>query len=326
MAGVSESTASFVLTKKADSIRISEETQLRVLEAANQLNYVPSLLHRSVRSGKTGIISFYNAFRNRDPADLYMDRVSSAIEHAGGTWRYNILVHCDFELTVDETYKFLNGGFSDGVILFSPEVGDPLLARLRTSDLPTVILNPREEEPVLSTIREDGDDGARLIASELVRLGHRRIGVLVQMTPGWPAPQVREAQFRTAIRELVGHDHDVKTVVTCNDFIKDLHALMQPPTPTAIFVWNDRTAYNVLDAAAEFGLNVPEDVSIVAYDGIHWPSATNKVITSVHAPFDALANATLETLHAAISGAPGPIHVRVPHQIVPGVTLAVPRS
>ncbi|RYG41863.1 LacI family transcriptional regulator, partial [bacterium] len=117
-AGVSTSTASLVLAGKAGERRISEETHRRVHLAAVNLGYTPSLLHRSIRRGRTHVISFYNAFRNRDWSDLYMDQMAAGIEHAGGGYGYDVLAHCNYNRSVQETYEFLNGGFADGVILF----------------------------------------------------------------------------------------------------------------------------------------------------------------------------------------------------------------
>ncbi|HLP00040.1 MAG TPA: LacI family DNA-binding transcriptional regulator, partial [Fimbriimonas sp.] len=95
-AGVSASTVSAVLAGKSGHRRISEETRTKVFTAASALGYTPNLLHRSMRRGRTNVISFYNAFRNRARGDLYLDRLSEGLEHAGGELGYDILVHCNY--------------------------------------------------------------------------------------------------------------------------------------------------------------------------------------------------------------------------------------
>ncbi|HLK16527.1 MAG TPA: LacI family DNA-binding transcriptional regulator, partial [Fimbriimonadaceae bacterium] len=79
-AGVSVSTVSLVLAGKADRRRIKQDTITRVRLAAEDLNYAPNLLTRSLRRGRTHVLSFYSTFRNREQADVYMDALSSAIE------------------------------------------------------------------------------------------------------------------------------------------------------------------------------------------------------------------------------------------------------
>src|SRR5579863_8684747 len=133
LAGVSVSTVSLVLAGKADRLRISESTRARVRGAAEDLNYAPNLLTRSLRRGRTHVLSFYSTFRLREESDLYMDTLSSAIERAGGEAGYDILVHCNFGRSPKEIYQFLNGGLADGLILFAPQPDDPLLALLHKS-------------------------------------------------------------------------------------------------------------------------------------------------------------------------------------------------
>ena len=75
-AGVSATTASLVLSGKARDRRISDEAHRRVRLAAQELNYTPNLLTRSLKRGRTHIVSFYNAFRNRESHDIYMEKLA----------------------------------------------------------------------------------------------------------------------------------------------------------------------------------------------------------------------------------------------------------
>src|SRR5262249_9001953 len=100
-AGVSPTTASLVLGGKASKHRISEETYRRVQQAAQELDYSPNLLVRSIQRGRTHVLSFFNAFRQRSTNDLYMDRLSAAIERAAGRRGYDILIHCDFNRSAE---------------------------------------------------------------------------------------------------------------------------------------------------------------------------------------------------------------------------------
>src|SRR5690242_16805077 len=119
-AGVSVSTASFVLTGQSKKRRISGEVSERVRGVARERGYVPNLLVRSLQRGRTHAISFYNAFGNRFLDDLYMDRVSNVVEFAAGARGYDVLVHCAGRRTADEVYRLLAGGFSDGLLFYGP--------------------------------------------------------------------------------------------------------------------------------------------------------------------------------------------------------------
>ncbi|RYD61409.1 MAG: LacI family transcriptional regulator, partial [Verrucomicrobiaceae bacterium] len=96
------------------------------------------------------------------------------------------------------------------------------------------------------------------------------------------------------------------------------------PCPTALFIWHDRLAYQILEALAERNLDVPGDLSVVGYDGLTWPSTTHHVVTSVQTSFEAMADAAVSSLIRLVEGKPGPLHQAVPVAFVPGTTLGSP--
>ena len=88
LAGVSVTTASLVLSGKHELRRISDSAHDRVMQAAAELNYAPNLLVRSLRKGRSHILAFYNGFRNRESSDIYMDKLATSVEFAGGLYGY----------------------------------------------------------------------------------------------------------------------------------------------------------------------------------------------------------------------------------------------
>jgi DNA-binding LacI/PurR family transcriptional regulator len=325
MAGVSPSTVSLVLSGKAGKRRISEDTHTRVNQAATALGYTPNLLHRSMRRGRTHVLSFYNAFRNREWSDLYMDRMSAGVEHAGGSYGYDVLVHCNYDRTTQETYEFLNGGFADGVILFGPSADDPLLPLLAHSNLPTVVIGPRGDVPGLSVVRDDTAEGMRLTAQALREEGHTHIAAVVDAAGGVvdPTGRLRLLQAEFAAHGISVTDRDV---VLWNDSPEATLAkvLALRPQPTALFVWHDRAAYQILEACEAAGLRVPEDLSVVGYDGLVWPSRTGHVVASTLVALDEFGRAAIRILDRLIDGEPGPISETIPISFQRGTTVGPP--
>jgi LacI family transcriptional regulator len=322
MAGVSASTVSSVLAGNTSHRRISEETHAKVHEAATVLRYTPNLLHRSMRRGRTHVISLYNAFRNRVRGDLYMDWLAGAIEQAGGELGYDILVHTNFRRDVTETFEFLNGGFADGLVLFGPTADEPLLPLLRASNLPTVVIGPRYVETELSTVVDNEQIGMEKIAESLLSHGHRVISAVVEMVDGVLDPTGRLNLLKA---ELVrrGIEFDDRNVIVWDDSgagaVERYLALQSKPT--ALFVWHDRNAYRVVEAFEAKGLQVPRDVSVVGYDGLIWPSTSAHIVTSVRAPLDEMAERGVAILHQLISGAQGPISETLSVQFFEGTTI-----
>lgn len=327
LAGVSPGTASLVLSGKAEDRRIAEETHRRILAAAKELNYAPSLLHRSVRRGRTHILSFYSTFQNREPGDVYMDRLATAIEHAGGRHGFNVLVHCVFDADPAENHRYLNGGFADGVILFGPSADDPLVELLREGSLPVVLFNPEHMESALPSVLVDETGGLTDLADALFDAGHRRLVTIgpEQDRMGFVARRFETIQARYRERGVdVSDAPTVRRGETARETIERI--LASPTKPTAIFAWHDRLAYWLLEGCLELGVRVPEDLSIVGFDGIVWPSKTPHVVTSVHCSIEELGHRAVRLLARLVEGGDGPRTETLPARYLPGTTLGpVPR-
>lgn len=330
-AGVSVGTASAILAGKTKERRISEELAVRVQKIAADLDYAPNLLVRSMQRGRTHMMSFFNGFRNRERQDYYMDALSTAIERAAGSMGYDIAVYCDFRRSVDETYRYLNGGRSDGLIFFTPKDDDPLLPHLRRSRLPVVLLNATDEEGVLSSVKEDGDSGLRRAATTLVEMGHRRIAALTA-DPGYnPDARARVTQLRGVLAEY-GVDVPDRWVIACEDHAEASREavrflMAEPEPPTALFCWHDRIGYVVLEQCDELGISVPGQLSVIGYDGFRWPARTRHVLASIAVDLDDMGEAAVEVLdHLVNHPEDAPVKRVMPAEFVIGTTLAPARQ
>ncbi len=322
-AGVSLSTASFVLNGKGTTLRISELTRDRVIAAAAELDYTPNLLVKGMQSGRTNVLSFFNAFRSRTIGDLYMDRLMASLEIAARDRGFDMLVHCAFHKSAQETYRFLNGGRADGVIVFAPFEDDPLLPYLRTSRMPVVLINSTDPQGILGSVREDTAGGMRAVAEALYANGHKRILSFVE-----EGSQVHDAEARVnclsdSLAEF-GIDLLPSEVVDPNArFIENqLPDILKRTGATAIFCWRDYLAYQLLEAAQKLGIDVPGQLSVVGFDGIHWPSSTAHQAASVRIDLSQLAATTVATLDDLVQNAGRPRTQKVIEaKLVSGTTL-----
>lgn len=328
-AGVSVSTASLVLSDKAKQRRLSDDVVARVRKVAADLDYSPNLLVQSLQQGRTHTLTFFNGFRTRSPDDLYMDRLTTAIEQAGGRLGYDILIYCVFERSVEDTYRHLNGGRCDGVLLFAAEPDDPLLPYLRNSRLPVVLVNCTDTSNALSYVKEDHLSGLTQVADQLVALGHRRIAALGNTPRGNRDADLRIGLLRHLLAERgvpipdrwVIHSDDNKY----EDAEQALRFLMaEPAPPTALFCWHDRLGYQVLEHCERMGIVVPDQLSLISYDGLRWPAQARHVLSSVEVDITGLADAAVTLLHRQINGVISPpVGQELPVRITPaGTTLA----
>lgn len=331
-AGVTVGTVSGVLSGKTKERRISEEAADRVWKAASELDYTPNLLVRSLQRGSTHILSFFNGFRSRDRHDVYMDSLTTGVERAGGRHGYNILVHCDFGVGPDATYQYINGGHADGLIFFKPLPADPLLPYLRRSNLPVVLVNSVDDEGVLPSVSDDWRSGIRRIASELVQLGHTKIAILTGRDQPGDA-RLRGAYLRTVLLEhgVTVPDKwvlpaDAKDIAECNSTLRFLMNSGET-APTALFCWHDYLGYVILEECGMLGIAVPDDLTVVGYDGLRWPARTVHTLASVYVDLDGMGEAAVDMLVKLVEGDLVPTTDRVmPVTFDPGTTMAKPRT
>lgn len=311
-AGVSITTASLVLTNKAKERYLSDDIIERVRKVAAELDYTPNLLVRSMQQGRTDTLVFYNAFRRRYEQDMYLDLLTVAIELAGGQHGFDILTHCVFNRTVEETYRHLNGGRCDGMLFFAPVPDDPLLPYLRNSRLPTVLINSVDVEGVLSYVKDDHMDGLRQVADALCGLGHRRIAALATAPNGNRDGETRIWMLRELLaargvilpeRWILRPTEDDEATEAALRFL-----VSEPSPPTAIFCWHDRLGYLILQQCEKMGISLPDQISIVGYDGIRWPAKSQHILASVKVDIESIAEAAVALLEQLINGhATGPV-------------------
>ena len=325
-AGVSPSTVSLVLAGKATERRIGAETRDRVRAAAEALNYAPNLLTRSLRRGRTHVISFFSSFRQREWGDLYLDRLTSAVETAGGKYGYDVLIHCNYNRSQREIYESLNGGMADGLLMFAPEDNDPLLALLRGSRLPIVLVNHTDQHGQYPSAGDDVESGMDMVARQLLEAGHRRIAAFGSRPDARRDSEMRLSLLAASLakrgvalspQDVYRTDYDIRAAL---QFL-----LGNDEPPTALFCWHDRLAYEVLQICDDMGVDVPGRLSIFGYDGIHWPSTSRHICSSIEVDIAAIASEAVRLLDASIAD-PGaaPFHQLVPVTSWPGTTLGAP--
>src|SRR5262245_42670968 len=157
----------------------------------------------------------------------------------------------------------LSGTLTDGTILVTPTVTDV------ASTQPVVAIDPHVGGSTMPTIDAQNFEGAREMTEHLLALGHRRIAFLAGR-PDLESARRRAAGYRAAL-EAAGVAFDPGLVLV-GGFTQAAAAaparelLTRSPRPTAIFAANDQSAIQTMSTAAELGLRVPHDVSVVGFD------------------------------------------------------------
>ena len=292
----SPDTASFVLTGRRD-MRISDEAEQRVLQAARELDYRPNLLARSLRTNLSQTIGMICDVVATEPFAGQMIRgsVITALRHD------HLLFVGETQGDAEVEQHLVRGMLDRGVggflyaALYTREVN--LSSLLRSQ--PLVLMNCVARQKTVPAVIADEFGGGRSAAQLLLDAGHRDGIVLVGETPG---DVIAGAQRRKGIEavlaeagcELAGQ---VDTIWWPEPAFAATAALLSSGIrPTAFVCMNDRIALGVDQACREFGLHVPGDVSLISFDDSDLAAWSRPGLTSVSIPHLELGRRATELL------------------------------
>ncbi|MGN8050919.1 LacI family DNA-binding transcriptional regulator [Curtobacterium sp. 22159] len=314
-AGVSIPTVSKVINQRDG---VAPATMLRVQEVVEQLGYETSLVARSLRSSRTGVVGIL--VPEFEPFSTELLRgISSATTGTG----YELLAYAGLVTGTDQpgwerrSLSRLSGTLIDGAIVVTPTTA------LSSSSIPVVAIDPHTGPEGHATVDSDNEEGGVQAVQHLLALGHTRIAHL-HGRADLASAQLRQAGYRRALTDA-GIPVDER-LVRDGGYQEDQSAaaardlLSMPDRPTAVFAANDSSAVGVLRAASELGLRVPEDLSVVGFDDVPQASMTTPPLTTVAQPLTELGSRAVDMLLTMLRGEPASAHVRLP------TTLRVRRS
>ncbi|QSB16769.1 LacI family DNA-binding transcriptional regulator [Natronosporangium hydrolyticum] len=299
-AGVSIATVSRALN---DRSRISAETRRRVIEIAHELGYEPNDVARSLVGKSTQTI----ALLLPDITNPYFPELVKGVQTITDQ-RGHLLLLChnaDDEEKALQDLVTLRRKQVDGVILVAGALSGERFAEA-AAGLPVVVMDREIALPHTALVAVDHRDGARKATEYLLSLGHRRIAH-VTGPPQLSVTAARRAGWEDALR-AAGFPPDERLIVPGN-FLEDggwtagRELLAREIDFSAVFTANDLTAIGLLAMFTEHGIPVPQQVSVVGFDGIHLAAYTSPTLTTVAQPIFALgqraADLLLDQLEAA---------------------------
>jgi LacI family transcriptional regulator len=192
----------------------------------------------------------------------------------------------------------------EGIIINSSARDTQSLAALGDNNIPIVLFDRMLPNMECNQVFCDNSLGGYTGMKYLHELGHRRIGVVA--APTYPEVMNRRVRgTREAVAEF-GIDDDPDLLVMGDTQLFDMgyqaarYLLERDNPPTAIFALTDVTAVGVMHAAAEMGLKIPNDLSVVGYDDIPIATYTIPPLTTVAQPFIEMGETAVDMLFKQI--------------------------
>ncbi|MCY7373747.1 MAG: LacI family transcriptional regulator [Spirochaetaceae bacterium] len=312
--------------------RVSEETRLRVLQAAADLDYVASPSAAGLATGQTRAVGVVVPFVSRWFYGEVVQGADTPLRDAG----YDLLL---YNLGGDRQTRrrvfgtHLSSKRVDAVLVLSLTPTDEELAWLTKLDRPVAVVGA--SVPGWSSVRIDDEATACIAMKHLLALGHRDIGYIggsLEDQLDFAAPFDRLLGYRRSMShaglsvlpqwEAVGN-------FTVRGGLAAMRLLLESePRPTAVFAASDEMAIGAVHAVREAGLRVPQDLSVIGIDGHEMAEYFDltTVAQPVHEQGRLAAQLLLDVLATDREHAKQPSAVTVPTRLVVRHTTGPPAS
>ncbi len=295
-AGVSRTTASFVMTGRRD-MRISSDAEQRVLTAARELDYRPNLLARSLRTNLSQTIGLISDVVASEPfaGQLIRSSMTTALLHD------HLLFVGESEGDPEVEQQLIRSMLDRGVggflyaSLYTREVRMSPLLKAQSVVLLNCVTRGRNATAVLP----NEEAGGQTAAEELLAAGHSDGIYLVGETPNHVIAGVERR--RGIVNTLAAAGHELAGELPArwwpgpgHDSVRAL--LDSGARPTALICLNDRLALGAYQALGAFGMSIPGDVSVLSFDDSDLAGWARPGLTSVALPHLELGRKATELL------------------------------
>jgi len=310
-AGLSITAVSLVLNGKPN--HIPEATRRRILDAADELNYVPNQVARAMVTKEMNAIGLLIP----DISNVFFAALAKSVEQeAKRSDFWTLLCDLDNDLAKQVEYlRMLQRNNVKGVILASAQSrvhSEAVLSAIQDYGMTAVFADQKIDDERYDSISVDNRKGAVLAINYLLKLGHTRIGCILG-PQGYDDSRERMEGVAAAGLEwgvqldenlFADGDYTFESGVVAARRLIDRGA-------TAIFAFNDMMAYGVWEAAKAVGKRIPEDLSVVGFDDLLFSKFMPEPLTTIYQPVAEIGKKTVQTLMCAMTD---PTHI--PRQVL----------
>ena len=300
-AGVSHQTVSRVLNRRPD---VADETRARVWQVIEEMNYRPSAIARSLSQQRSLTLGIVTAGLKYVGPSHTLNGITKQAEALG----YTLLLKELPDFHANDVQPLLNSLLErrvDGILWAVPEVGDNrgwLEKQLDRLAMPMIFMT-MEARPGVSTVAIDNYAGGRIATEHLLQQGFRHIAHISGPLDWWEARQ-RQAGWRDALLAAgvpKGQLHTEEGTWSSASGERAIGRLLASyPEMDAVFAGNDQMALSILQVACRQGMQVPQDLAVIGFDGLpeaahYWPP-----LTTVYQNLQLLGSTAVQELIRAI--------------------------
>ena len=281
MAQVSTATVSHVINKTR---KVNPETIERVESAIHELHYQPNEQARSLKTGQShliGVMNFYSV-------DAYFSEVLSSLEASAFEAGYGVLLRHTADYGEDQgaAIRDWHNKKLDGLIINSPYVTGDFYEQIMQLGCPCVILHIHDPACPCDIIRGNDLEVTEEATRYLIGLGHQRIACIAGCAMEYQTASQRHSGYERALHQAglpMREDYFRCSEYSIQESYNQARDLLgKSEAPTALLTYSDLLAIGVLRAAADLGLDVPGDVSVIGFDDVELASFSVPRLTTIY--------------------------------------------
>jgi len=304
LAGVSQSAVSRCFRAGSS---LSDSKRKAILKAAAKLGYEPNVFASSLITKRSNLVAVLIS----SLTNLYYPQVLAELTQRLDAEGIRVLLFAlqnegDAAKVLPQLWRYRVDGAIAAARLSAKELG-----QFARHQVPVVLYNRSAENDAVPSVFCDSIGGERLLVDGLLAAGHRRFMIL----SGPEDSYVGNQRVEGALARLAGQGLSADVFTGHFDHESGAEGLRQamakPQRPDALICANDLMAIGAVDAARdEFGLSIPNDLSIVGFDGVGpaaWPSYR---LTTIRQPVRRMTEAAVSMLVERIANPKLPPEVR----------------
>jgi LacI family transcriptional regulator len=282
-AGVGLGTASRVLNNHPS---VTEETRQVVLEAMKRLNYQPNAIARSLKMNSTMTVGVIIP----DISSSFFPEIVRGIEDLANHYQYNIiLANTDLE---NEKERAALGMFYekkvDGILFISNTISNGTMDKFSEMGIPVVLISTNDENKTLPSVTIDNEKAAYEAVNYLCNLGHKKIAIIAGFyeDPNAGIPRM-QGYIKALKKNNIQYNEELvyEGSYTFKSGYENMKKLLDEGcNPTAVFAASDTMAVGACKAILERGLKIPEDISVMGFDGIEAANFFYPSISTIEQP------------------------------------------
>jgi LacI family transcriptional regulator len=310
-------TASTVSRALNDHPRISAETKRAVLKAAQKLNYQPNHIAAALRNGKSNIIGIIVPTADRS----FFSSVVRGIEEIANRGRYQVMITQTYDQYEKEaaTVEALLNARVDGIIASHGKETENFdhFKKVKDKGIPLILFDRSNDDLEVSQVVIDDYLGAFQATEHLIKQGYKRIAHFTS-TKKISIYRERLRGYREAL-DRNGLPYDESLVITSDLQLEDgrnsmTKLLSKKPYPDAVFSASALGAVGAMQILRENGIQIPQQVGLVAFSNEPFTSFTQPSLTTVDQHSMRIGNAAAEIFLEEVSR--GPEAKFIPQKVV----------